>query len=65
MKYSLRSLMIVVAIAPPLLAGITWGAWLFFCSFGTKAQYKIEDTVSDLDLPAPSAPAPSHPSREP
>jgi len=62
MKYSRRSLMIVVALIPVLL----WGAWhavWFFAPRGSKPNYQIEDTVSDLDLPTSSAPVPNPPGK--
>jgi hypothetical protein len=62
MKYSLRSLMIVVAIAPPLLAGIVWGAWLTICFLapGSKPNYQTIDQA-ETSLPTSQAPAPNPP----
>jgi hypothetical protein len=53
MKYSLRSLMILVAIVPPLLA-MGWWLWLLYFDFtysGTHVDPKWGKTLTETKLP--------------
>jgi hypothetical protein len=54
MKYSLRSLMIVVILAPPLLAG-AWYAWQLFAD---REPIQLPPPRNQVIIPNPVPPLP-------
>ena len=62
MKYSLRSLMIMVMIAPPLLALTTMAVWSWVVSL--RSQGHIEEVDEVTYFPHSSIPGPVRPARD-
>ncbi len=51
MRYRLRTLLIVLALGPPLLAVGYWGWWRY-CKWKENRELERGMWTSDLDLPA-------------
>jgi hypothetical protein len=49
MRYRLRTLLIVLALGPPLLAGGYWGYWAYRRATMTEMDRKLEEVSQHID----------------